>query len=58
LLIAISSEILLAEFVWILGVERYSTGGGRFECAENIQQRALAAARWPHDRNGVAALQL
>ncbi len=39
----------------ILTVERDRPGSRRFECAENIEQGALAAARWPHDRNRIAS---
>ena len=38
-------------------VQRYAAGGGRLERAEDVQQRALAGTRRPHDGGGVAALE-
>ena len=40
---------------WILTVERDSPAAGRLKRAHDVQQCALAAARWTHDRYGIPA---
>ncbi len=49
--------LALREAIRILAFERHGSRGGRFESAENIEERALAAAGRPHDGNGIAAIE-
>src|SRR5262249_41891542 len=57
LLVPKCREILLFEREWVLSVECHLTGCWRFEGAENVEQRTLAASGGSHDRNGVAAIE-
>src|SRR5437867_1857437 len=45
------------ELKWIPVVQRNCSAGRWLQSAENIKQRALAAARWTHDRDRVTARQ-
>jgi hypothetical protein len=57
-LVAERRLVPLVQPVRIDVVERHRAGRRRLERAEDVEQRALAAARRPHDGDGVAALQL
>ena len=54
-LVAEGGQLFFFQLKWILAVERDGAAGGRFKRADDVKQRALAAARWAHDRNRVAA---
>ena len=42
---------------WILAVEEHSARVGSLQRAEDIQQRALSGAGWPHDRGGLSLVE-
>lgn len=56
-LIAKGGELFGVEQERVVAVERDCAARWRFESAENIEQRAFAAARRTHDRDCRAALQ-
>src|SRR5258705_13966341 len=55
LLVAESGQLFLFQLKWILPVEANGTACWRFECAYEIEQRALAASGRAHDGHRVAA---
>ena len=55
--IAKGREPVRRELERVPAVERDRPGRGRLERAQDVQQRALAAARWTHDRRGVARFE-
>ncbi len=53
-LVAECREVFRRQAEWIHSAERHSPGRRRLERAEDIEKRALAASRRPHDGRGIA----
>src|SRR5207249_2029143 len=56
LLVADRRELVVTQRADIYVVEQVGAIAGLIEAADDVHQRALAAARWPHDRDHLALI--
>jgi hypothetical protein len=57
LLVAKCSQLFFGELERVVAIQSYRAGGRRVECAEDVEQRAFAAAGGSHDRHCVTSLE-